>query len=251
LEKEPYYQVALMAIFTAIVFVFTSIFTIATPPTRGFFNFGEIGVYLSALIGGPIVGAVSGGLGSALADVFLGYAHYAPGTLVIKGIEGFIVGYLFRQFRKLTEANRKIVTLIISLSIFGFITFFGHAGIDVTIGSSGEENILGWNISVATFHLPGTSFIALAVILALIVFYLGWYKGLSGLMILACAVGGLEMVFGYFMYQVFVLNYGFINALAEIPVNITQMLIGLSIAVPVVNRLREMGAIAYSEESMV
>jgi len=77
--------------------------------------------------------------------------------------------------------------------------------------------------------------------LSLLIFYLGWMRGISGIMILACAIGGLEMVLGYFLYQVFVLNYGIINALSEIPVNLTQMLIGLSVAIPVVNSLKEMG----------
>jgi len=249
LSANTYRQVVLSSIFTAIVFVFTSIFTITTPPTRGFFNFGEIGVYLSALIGGPVVGAVAGGIGSALADVFLGYAHYAPGTLVIKGLEGFIVGYLFQKLKELSKEQIRVVTLIASLAVFGFITGFGYKGIRVTLGSSGE-NVFGWNMGVINLDIPGGVFIFIALLLATLIFYLGWYKGLEGLMILACAVGGLEMVLGYFLYQIFVLNYGFINALAEIPVNITQMLIGLSVAIPIINGLRELGAFAFSEESM-
>ena len=249
MAENPYRQVVLSSIFTAIVFVFTSIFTIATPPTRGFFNFGEIGVYLSALIGGPIVGAIAGGVGSALADVFLGYAHYAPGTLVIKGLEGFIVGYIFEKLRNLGKERVRIVTLLVALAVFGFITGFGYKGIQVTLGSSGE-NILGWNIGVVSFEIPGAVFVVVALVLAVLIFYLGWFKGLEGLMILSCAVGGLEMVLGYFLYQIFVLNYGFINALAEIPVNITQMLIGLSVSVPIINGLRELGAFAVSEESL-
>ena len=39
---------------------------------------------------GPLPALVAGGLGSALADLLTGYAHWAPWTLVIKGIEGWI-----------------------------------------------------------------------------------------------------------------------------------------------------------------
>jgi uncharacterized membrane protein len=50
-------------------------------------------------------------------------------------------------------------------------------------------------------------------------------------------IGGLVMVFGYFLYQnllaVLVPGLGII-AIAEIPINIAQMLVGLIIAVPIV-----------------
>ena len=39
-----------------------------------------------------IIGGVAGGLGSALADLLLGYSAFAPFTLIIKGLEGFIIG---------------------------------------------------------------------------------------------------------------------------------------------------------------
>ena len=247
-ESFSYLQVAQTAVFTAIVFVFTSIFTIATPPTRGFFNTGEIGVYLAALVGGPYVGAIAGGLGSSMADVFLGYAHYAPGTLIIKGIEGYLAGVLFQKFKTLKEREIKISTVIISIAVFGFIVGFGYGGINVNLGVGGNENILGWSIGPVIFSIPGYVFVVIAFILALLIFYLGWFRGLEGIMVLSCAVGGLEMVLGYFLYQIFVLDYGFINALSEIPVNITQMLIGLSVAVPIVNGLRRIGVLAYSEE---
>jgi hypothetical protein len=54
-------------------------------------------------------------------------------------------------------------------------------------------------------------------------------------------VGGSVMVTGYFLYQNFILFPLFgieAVAIAEIPVNIGQMLIGLVIALPVVKILR-------------
>jgi uncharacterized membrane protein len=74
----------------------TVVTMIAIPfaPTGGFFNFGDALVVTTALIFGPIVGGVAGGIGSGLADILLGYGAFAPYTLVIKGIEGYIVGYI-------------------------------------------------------------------------------------------------------------------------------------------------------------
>jgi uncharacterized membrane protein len=79
---------------TAVVFVITRAFVVPIPQTKGFFNLGEAGIYAAGLLFGPLAGAVSGGLGSALADLSLGYTQYAPFTLVIKGLEGAVVGLI-------------------------------------------------------------------------------------------------------------------------------------------------------------
>ena len=53
-------------------------------PMNGYVNLGDCGVLLSAWILGPWYGGAAAGIGSMLADIFSGYAHYAPGTLAIK-----------------------------------------------------------------------------------------------------------------------------------------------------------------------
>src|SRR3989442_11940440 len=62
-------------------------------------------VYTTALIMGTYVGGVAGGVGSMFSDIFLGFPLFAPGTLVIKATEGFIVGYLGN--RKLSNLSGK------------------------------------------------------------------------------------------------------------------------------------------------
>ncbi len=52
---------------------------------------------------------------------------------------------------------------------------------------------------------------------------------------IAIAIGGLEMVAGYFLYETLALGYPFALALAEVPFNIVQMLVGLVVAVPVMH----------------
>ncbi|MCK4481520.1 MAG: ECF transporter S component, partial [Candidatus Lokiarchaeota archaeon] len=82
-------SISIIAIFSALVCILTMIISIPIPATQGFINIGDSGVMISGLLFGPIIGGFSGGIGSALADIFLGYTIYAPGTLVIKGLEGF------------------------------------------------------------------------------------------------------------------------------------------------------------------
>lgn len=156
-------KVALSAVFAALVFVVTSqVPPIPIPATGGYFNIGETTIYIAALLFGPFVGALSGGIGAALSDVYLGFGVFAPGTLAIKGTEGAIVGFLNIKLR-----NR--------------------------------------------------------------------IKNTTTCAIIAVVVGGLEMVLGYFLYEQIVLGYPFAAALAEVPLNLGQMLVGLVIAIPIMH----------------
>jgi len=230
-----YREIAISVIFTAIVFVFTSVIVIATPATQGFFNIGEAGVYLAAILGGPIVGAIAGGLGSALADLFLGYAHYAPGTFVIKGLEGFIAGYFFRKIKELEGNIRLIISLSFSVPFTAFVLYMARGGIGIYLDAS----VFGSKLIVKT-TIP---FVAIAiVILAIFLFIVvaSFYESETIQIALASFLAGLEMVTGYFLYEAIVLGYGIV-ALMEIPVNIGQVVAGILIATPTIRTLREMG----------
>ena len=103
IETAPSQSIALKTSITAIMAALTCVVTMSIsiyiPSSEGFFNIGESIVYLSAILFGPYIGALSGGIGSMTADLLLGYPNYAPGTLVIKGIEGFLVGYVYQKLR--------------------------------------------------------------------------------------------------------------------------------------------------------
>ena len=102
LHQSLTFKITVAAIFAALVFVVTSqIPPIPIPATSGYFNIGETTIYIAALVFGPLVGALAGGIGSALSDIFLGFALFAPGTLFIKGGEGLIVGFLNMKLRRL------------------------------------------------------------------------------------------------------------------------------------------------------
>ena len=86
-------DLAAAAVFIALTFVVTRFTVIPIPATKGYFNLGEVVIYIAALVFGPVVGALAGGLGAALAD-YVAAPQFAPFTLVIKGIEGLLVGLL-------------------------------------------------------------------------------------------------------------------------------------------------------------
>ena len=68
-------------------------------------------------------------------------------------------------------------------------------------------------------------------------------------MVLSCSIGGFILVIGYFLYEVFILNYLSTVAFAEIPFNITQSLVGMAIAIPAVSYLYNLGIIEESDQN--
>ncbi|MHA1106367.1 MAG: ECF transporter S component [Promethearchaeota archaeon] len=58
--------------------------SIPVPATGGYINIGDLGVLLAGLIFGLIIGFISGGVGSVLADIFLGFPIWAPATFLVK-----------------------------------------------------------------------------------------------------------------------------------------------------------------------
>jgi uncharacterized membrane protein len=156
-------EIAATAIMASLATVATMMFTFPIPATNGFFNLGDVIVVVSGLTFGPLIGGISGGVGSALADILLGYGTYAPFTLIIKGCEGLIVGYL--------------------------------------AGGKDDQKI--------------------------------------SRVIIAWIAGGIILVGGYFIVQVFM--YGFAGALVELPANLVQMLVsglGIPIYLGIRKRLR-------------
>ena len=101
---------ALMGVMAALVTVTTFAVQIYIPATRGYLNFGDIMIFVSALTFGPVVGGFAGGVGSAISDVLGGYAYFAPSTLVVKGVEGFIAGLIANRI----SYRRDVLAVIIA-----------------------------------------------------------------------------------------------------------------------------------------
>lgn len=80
------------SILIALTTVMTMIIHIPTIGTSGYLNLGDMVVFLAALTMGKRGGLIVGGVGSAMADLLLGYTHYVPITLIVKGLEGYIAG---------------------------------------------------------------------------------------------------------------------------------------------------------------
>ncbi len=228
--------VAGAAVFTAFVAAATSLFAVILP--LGYFNIGEIMVYTSALLMGPYVGAFAGGVGSAISDVSLGYPQYAPGTLVIKGVEGFIVGYLSSvAFKDVSRGRWRAATVLIGLVFASFLAFVGTSYLtgqnSVTLGGA-------WYLPVFTLavDVPAAFWAGIAAVAFIVIVAAGFMtQETFGWQILSVLVGGMEMVAGYFLYETFVLQLGSYPP-TEVPFNVAQALIGLLVSVPLVRSIR-------------
>lgn len=87
------------ALLAALCCVATMVIQIPTP-MNGYVNLGDCFVLLSGWMLGPLWGFLAGGVGSMLADLFTGYAHYALGTFLIKGAMALLAALLFSALHK-------------------------------------------------------------------------------------------------------------------------------------------------------
>ncbi len=156
-EKAPV-QISLMVIMAALVAVGTLIIRIPNP-MGGYFNVGDVMIFICALTFDPVISGFSGGIGSAIADV-IGFPLFAFPTLIIKGIEGLLASLI---------TNKK--------NLFRDVV---------------------------------------AVVLA-----------------------GSEMIFGYFIVEYYSLQWGLGGALAEVPTNIAQIVLGGLVGIPIALVLRK------------
>ncbi len=97
-------------------------------PIGGYINLGDCMVLLSGWMLSPLYGFLAAGIGSALADIFLGYAQYAPATFLIKGLMALVAFYGFVAIRKGTgELTARVVSGILAelVMITGYYVFEG------------------------------------------------------------------------------------------------------------------------------
>jgi len=236
-HKSSTMRLSMTAIFTALVFVATTVFSVYVPQTRGFFNIGETMVFTTALLLGPAIGAFAGGVGSSLADLFLGYWYYAPATLVIKACEGGLVGLLSqKRLGRLSKAQWKAFTFTIGLVIAVLL-----AGIGSVYYSGSVELYLGIPPAPTpslTLFVPKEFWYGLGALTLILFAAAGFvFEPEFGWLTFTVLLGGLTMVTGYFIYQQFFIGPLFnipVIAVAEIPINISQMLVGLVVAIPIV-----------------
>lgn len=113
------------AIFAAIICVVTT-FVAVPAPAIGNVNLGDIFILCSAWLLGPL-GALSAGIGACLADLFSGFAIYAPATLIIKALMALVCYYSYISFAKITRLNfiSRLISAILAegVMVLGYFLY--------------------------------------------------------------------------------------------------------------------------------
>ena len=120
-------KLAVAALFAALTCVATMVIKIPSP-LKGYLNLGDCVVLNAGWMLSPLYGFLAAGIGSAIADVFSGYALYAPATLLIKGLMALSAFYIHRILCKRINSpiSRLISGLIAELiMVLGYYVFEG------------------------------------------------------------------------------------------------------------------------------
>ena len=130
--------IALVAVMAAVVCVLTYIVQIPVPATGGYVHLGDVGANFAALAFGPGPGFLITGGGMAIADLIAGYATYAPGTLVIHGLQAVVVAVIGR--------NRKPWLMFLAAAGGGAVVLIGYMLY--------EWLIMGMTLAAASAEVP-------------------------------------------------------------------------------------------------
>ena len=105
----------------------------------------------------------AGGIGSALADLLSGYAHWAPFTLIIKGGMGLLIGLIAdftgKQEKFFTLRNMAGGVIGIIWMVFGYFIGGGILKSSFAVAATSiPENLVQGAAGMAIFLVVGTAF---------------------------------------------------------------------------------------------
>jgi uncharacterized membrane protein len=135
-KQKAIIQLSLMAVMSALVAVGTLIVRIPNP-MGGYFNVGDVMIFVTALTFNPLIGGVAGGLGSAIADI-IGFPTFAIPTLVIKGLEGLLAS--------LISDKKKVYRDVLAVVVAGAVMVIGYFVVEFVV--------LQWGLGGALAEVP-------------------------------------------------------------------------------------------------
>ncbi len=132
-EVDNVLRIVFLAVSTALVFVVTRLAYVPISAFNGqVFDLGDVMIFTFAWTFGPAIGAFAGGVGSGLSDASLP-SPFAPFTLVVKGLEGFLAGYFAK---KSSLGSIRLSWVLASIAMVGgyFLTNWVGLGFGVLAG---------------------------------------------------------------------------------------------------------------------
>ena len=119
-------KVIFSALLAALVCVATMLIKLPSP-LNGYINLGDCFVLLAAWLLPMPYGLCAAGIGSALADLFSGYALYAPATFVIKALMAVTARGIFLLFSKKERRFGRLLGGVLAelVMVLGYYVFEG------------------------------------------------------------------------------------------------------------------------------
>lgn len=155
LQKNSTLELTLIAVFTALTYVFTAFINIRLPiaANGGLIHLGNVPLFIGAILFGKKVGAISGGIGMGLFDLLSGWTAWAPFTMIIVGLMGYSVG-------KITEKKTP----------FNYVLAMLTAWIIKIAGYYLAEGIIYGNFIAPVTSIPGNCVqIGVAAVIVLLI----------------------------------------------------------------------------------
>lgn len=124
-------------------------------PLNGYINLGDCIVLLAGWLLQPMYGFLAAGIGSGMADLFSGYASYAPATFLIKGLMALAAHYIFTAMKKSSGGTvARAVSGVVAEAIMvgGYLLFesflYGFAPSLVNVPANCVQGVAGLIIGV-------------------------------------------------------------------------------------------------------
>ena len=157
MKKNTIRDLAVIAIFTALTYVFTAFVNVRLPivANGGLIHLGNVPLFIGAIIFGKKTGTIAGAVGMGLFDLLSGWTLWAPFTFVIVGLMGYLVGLI-------TEKKKNYVTYVIAMVVALAVKIVGYYI---------AEGIIYKNFIVPVSSIPGNVvqiFVAAVIVLIII-----------------------------------------------------------------------------------
>ena len=157
--KSTTQKIIFSSMLAALTCVATMVIKIPSP-LNGYINLGDCIVLLSGWLLSPVYGFFAAGLGSALADLFSGYAAYAPATFLIKGLMALIACGGVKLFQKRVDKQFSRIISGVTAELFmiaGYWLFegflYGFISSAVNIPANGLQGLAGLILGILLIHI--------------------------------------------------------------------------------------------------
>ena len=146
-------NLVLTAMMLCLVCLATYALKVPNPFTQGYVHLGDTFIFISVLTLGKKNGAIASAVGAALADIFGGYAIFAVGTFIAKGLMAWVMGtFIEMGAHKATESDKDV--RILSHSPYEIIAMVLGGLAEVIIYVFVNAAVYG-NLNVGLLSIPG------------------------------------------------------------------------------------------------